>query len=124
MIVFPGFVPVEFDLEAVAVGIHRLDRRKRGVSLAADRDVLHRFVVDHHCAYTVFLVLTGLKESVPVVDHDVNGVDAGGVEQRLFIAHRARRRFQPQRLSAHEQDGQDQAEDEDDNADAVYVFMR
>ena len=119
-----GLVVVELELEAVALGAHRGHRGQRGVALAADRDAFDRLIVDDHAARRVFLARRRLDEGVPVVDHDVDRVDTGGVEQRLFVAHRAGGGRETQRLAVHEEDRDQQGEQRDDNADPVDVFMR
>ena len=124
VIVLPVFILVEFDFEAVSLGTHVSHRRKGGVSLAADRHVFHRFVVDHHAACAVGLAFAGLDEGVPVVDHDINAVDSGGIKQRFLITHGTCGRLESQGLPVHEKEGQEQTEHEDDNADPIDVLMR
>ena len=116
-------VVVELQLEAVAVAVHGGNHGERGVSLGPDGGVLIGFAVDDDRALGVFLVLTGLQETVPAVHDDIDGVDLLRIEKPGLIAHNRRGGPDAQGFAVHEPECKQQTEDQGGGAEFVYVFV-
>ena len=116
-------VLVKLHLEGVtviAIGGHG---GQRGVALAADAYILVGFTVDHQMADGVHLAGTGIQEGIPVIDHDVDGMHTGLVEQTGFISHRQALRDGSGCCGAQEYAGDNQRQDEHNAADPVNVLI-
>ena len=93
---FARLIVVKLNFEAVAVVAVGRNGRKRGVSLAADGDVFVAFSVDHHRAGSIFLILAGFKEALPVVHHNIDGMHIALIKKPVFITDSVIR-FDPSR---------------------------
>ena len=116
-------VLVKLHLEGVtiiAIGRHG---GQRSVALAADAYILVGFAVDHQMADGVHLAGTGIQEGIPVIDHDVDGMHTGLVEQTGFISHRPALRDVSGCCGAQEYAGDNQRQDEHNAADPVNVLI-
>ena len=99
---------IKFQLEAVPAAPQGGNHAQGGVSLGPDPHVLIGLPVDDRRAGGVFLILAGFDEAVPVVHDNIQGVYPGGIEQPGLIAYHLGEGLNPQRLSAAEQQGQQQ----------------
>ena len=123
MIAFRAVILVKFDLEAESAAVHIPDRAQRGIALAADTDVFDRFPVNDDRAWRIFFALTGFKETVPVVDHNIKCVNSGTVEQPVFIADCMCRCSDSERLTVAEQNRENKRQCGNHGADLVDAFM-
>ena len=119
---FSLLVVVKFQLEAVAPAAHGPHRGERGVALGTDGDVLVLLPVHHHRTGGIFLVLAGLQKGVPVVHHDVDLVDAGGIKQGALVFHGFLRGVQSRGSAAHEKDREDEGDGNSGKTESVHML--
>lgn len=92
---------VELDLQTVALVAVVLGEAQRIVALSAQADVVDAFAVDDEVGGPVLLLWRCGEKRLPVVDLDVDGVHARGVEQPRGVARLCRRRREPKALAVH-----------------------
>ncbi len=113
-------VMVELQLETVPVAVHGGNHAERSIALCPDADILIGFPVDYHGAGGIFLIFTGLQKSVPIVHHNLNGMDPAGIEQPRLVSQR--RALGPRALTAQRHRRQ-QGDQHRRQTDSVYMLM-
>ena len=114
---------IKLDLKAVPLGTHGGNRGQRGVSLAPNAHIAEGFAIDHHIAHGIDLALGSAQKRVPIVNHDVNGVDTAVIKQPVLISDSPCHDLYAQSFTVHKQDTQQHGKNDRSGTDPIDPFM-
>ena len=92
---------IKLHLQTVTVMAVLLRKTAGVVALCPDARVVKSFPDNHDGTGAVLLLQRGVQKSLPVVDQNVDGVEAGLVKKPRFVSGCGERRRRPQRLAIH-----------------------